>query len=203
MSNKFFTLLGFCLALFLVACSTSTPTPLLNTPSLPENTSVPVVPTATKTMDIPASGVLAFYSDRDGNPEIYSMNADGSGLMRLTNDPGFDDSPEISPDGRRIVFLTARHDPQPRFPNLKYEIYTMDIDGSNVKQLTFELGYDGGAFFSPDGTKLVFRSSRPKTDAEIKEYKDLLDDGLVMPTNMEIYVCNVDGSDLKKITEIE
>ena len=57
-----------------------------------------------------------------------------------------------------------------------------------MKQVTNELGYDGGAFFSHDGEKLVFRSSRPKTDEEIKEYKDLLANGLVQPTNMEIYV---------------
>ena len=64
------------------------------------------------------------------------------------------------------------------------------------------MGYDGGAFFSPDGTKLVFRSSRPKTDEEIKLYKDLLEQGLVMPTNMEIYTCNIDGSNLKQVTEL-
>ena len=44
----------------------------------------------------------------------------------------------------------------------------MNIDGSNVKQITFDLGYDGGAFFSPDGSKIIFRSSRPKTEEEIK-----------------------------------
>ena len=78
----------------------------------------------------------------------------------------------------------------------------MDIDGSNVKQITFELGYDGGAFFSPDGNKLVFRSSRPKTPEEQQEYKDLLKQGLVTPTNMEIYVCNIDGSELRQITQL-
>jgi len=78
----------------------------------------------------------------------------------------------------------------------------MDIDGSNVKQITSELGYDGGAFFSPDGSKLVFRSSRPKTPEEQKAYKDLLAKGLVAPTNMEIYTCNVDGSDLKQVTNL-
>jgi Tol biopolymer transport system component len=78
----------------------------------------------------------------------------------------------------------------------------MKTDGSDVRQVTFGLGYDGGAFFSPDGTKLVFRSSRPKTEEEIKVYKDLLEKGLVMPTNMEIYVCNVDGSDLRQVTDL-
>ena len=78
----------------------------------------------------------------------------------------------------------------------------MDIDGSNVKQLTHELGYDGGAFFSPDSKKIVFRSSRPKTEAEIAEYKGYLSKNLVAPTNMEIYTCNIDGSDLKQITNL-
>jgi TolB protein len=78
----------------------------------------------------------------------------------------------------------------------------MDIDGSNVNQVTFDLGYDGGAFFSPDGTKLIFRSSRPKTEDEISEYKELLSQGLVKPTDMELYVCNVDGSELRKITDL-
>lgn len=78
----------------------------------------------------------------------------------------------------------------------------MNIDGSEVKQITFGLGYDGGAFFSPDGKKLVFRASRPQTEEEIKDYKELLAKGLVAPTNMEIYTCNVDGSELKKLTSL-
>jgi hypothetical protein len=78
----------------------------------------------------------------------------------------------------------------------------MDIDGSNVKQITSGLGYDGGSFFSPDSKKLVFRSSRPKTEAEIADYKALLKDNVVAPTEMEIYTCNIDGSDLKQITHL-
>jgi len=78
----------------------------------------------------------------------------------------------------------------------------MDIDGKNQKQITFGLGYDGGAFFSPDGKQLVFRASRPQTEAEIKEYKDYLAKGLVAPTNMEIYTCNIDGSQMKQITHL-
>ena len=82
------------------------------------------------------------------------------------------------------------------------ELYTMDINGNNIKQVTHGLGYDGGAFFSPDGQKLVFRSSRPQTKEEIIEYKTYLQEGLVKPTEMELYTCNVDGSDLKKITNL-
>ena len=78
----------------------------------------------------------------------------------------------------------------------------MDIDGSNLVQVTDDLGYDGGAFFSPDSKKLVFRASRPKTDEAIKTYKDLLSQGLVQPTDMELFVCNIDGSDLKQITQL-
>ena len=83
-----------------------------------------------------SEGAIAFYSDRDGNPEIYVMNAGGSGPARLTNDPGFDDSPALSPDGQKIAFLTSRHDPHPQFPNLKYEIYVMAVDGSDAQRLT-------------------------------------------------------------------
>jgi Tol biopolymer transport system component len=82
------------------------------------------------------------------------------------------------------------------------ELYICDIDGSNIKQVTNELGYDGGAFFSPDGKKLVFRASRPKTKEEQEEYMTLLKDGLVAPTAMEIFTCNIDGSDLKQITKL-
>ena len=78
----------------------------------------------------------------------------------------------------------------------------MNVDGSNVKQVTNQLGYDGGAFFSPDGTKLIFRASRPKTEEDIKVYKELLAQNQVMPTNMELYVCNVDGSDLRQLTSL-
>jgi Tol biopolymer transport system component len=78
----------------------------------------------------------------------------------------------------------------------------MNLDGTDLKQITNQLGYDGGAFFSADGTEIVFRASRPQTEQEIKEYKELLAQGLVAPTNMEIYTCAVDGSNLKQITKL-
>ena len=78
----------------------------------------------------------------------------------------------------------------------------MNIDGSDVKQITHDLGYDGGAFFSPDGSQLIFRASRPETEEEIAKYKSLLEKGLVEPTDMELFICNVDGSELRQLTNL-
>jgi Tol biopolymer transport system component len=82
------------------------------------------------------------------------------------------------------------------------DLYVMDLKTGATKQVTSELGYDGGAWFSKDGKKIVWRASRPKTEAEINEYKELLKDGLVAPTKMEVFIANADGSDAKQITDL-
>lgn len=130
------------------------------------------------------------YSDFD----IYIADLNGEIIDTLIGQSGYDAEATVSPNGDLIVFTSDRTG--------DLELFTCNIDGSNVKQVTYGLGYDGGAFFSPDGKKLVFRSSRPVTVAEINEYKQLLSEGLVAPTNMEIYTCNVDGSDMKQITRL-
>ncbi len=126
--------------------------------------------------------------------DIFVADLEGNITAQLTNEKGYDAEPTVSPKGDKIVFTSTR--------NGDIDLYTMNIDGSDVKQITFELGYDGGAFFSPDGTKIIFRSSRPKTKEEIKEYKDLLAEGLVQPTEMELYICNADGSELRQLTNL-
>ncbi len=126
--------------------------------------------------------------------DIFVADLEGNITAQLTNEPGYDAEATVSPNGDKIVFTSDRTG--------DLELYTMDIDGSNVLQITSDLGYDGGAFFSPDGSKLIFRSSRPKTDEAKKEYKDYLSQGLVAPTSMELYICNVDGSDLRKLTDL-
>jgi Tol biopolymer transport system component len=118
----------------------------------------------------------------------------GNVKRQLTNTPGYDAEATVSPKGDKIVFTSTR--------NGDLDLYMMNIDGTNVKQMTNAPGYDGGAFFSPDGKKLVYRASRPKTEEELKEYKELLAIGLVAPTNMEIYTMNVDGTDIKQVTNL-
>jgi TolB protein len=130
------------------------------------------------------------YADFD----IYIANLKGDIIDTLIKSPGYDAEATVSPNGKMIVFTSDRTG--------DLELYTCDIHGKKVRQVTFGLGYDGGAFFSPDNKKLVFRASRPKTPEAIKEYKDLLKEGLVAPTAMEIYTCNVDGSELTQITQL-
>ena len=134
--------------------------------------------------------VWPVYADFD----IFVADLDGNIIKQLTEESGYDAEATVSAQGDKIVFTSDRTG--------DLELFTMDIDGSNVKQITFGLGYDGGAFFSPDGTKLIFRSSRPTTDEAIAEYKQLLSEGLVKPTEMELFICNVDGSDLIQITKL-
>ncbi|MEQ8909229.1 MAG: hypothetical protein RIC95_08555 [Vicingaceae bacterium] len=126
--------------------------------------------------------------------DIFVTDLEGNIVAQLTDEPGYDAEATVSPKGDKIVFTSMRTG--------DLELFTCDIDGSNVKQITDELGYDGGAFFSPDGSQLIFRSSRPKSEAEIKEYKGLLAEGLVQPTNMELYICNADGSELRQLTDL-
>jgi TolB protein len=126
--------------------------------------------------------------------DIFVSDLNGKIVKQLTATPGYDAEATLSPKGDKIVFTSTR--------NGDLDLYTMDIDGKYVKQITNELGYDGGAFFSPDGKKIVFRASRFKTEEEKKEYQDYLKQGLVAPTNMEIFTCNVDGSSLKQLTNL-
>ncbi len=134
--------------------------------------------------------VWPIYSSYD----IFVADFDGKITKQLTNSPGYDAEATISPKGDKIVFTSLR--------NGDLDIYTMNIDGTNVKQISHGLGYDGGPCFSPDGKKIVWRASRPTTPDEVKEYKELLAQGLVMPTHMEVFVANADGTDVHQVTKL-
>jgi WD40 repeat protein/type II secretory pathway pseudopilin PulG len=120
------------------------------------------------------AGKITFMSEREGNFDIYSMNADGTLQMRLTNEPGVEGYPHCSPDGNKIVFMSDRDGNQ--------EIYVMNADGTGQKRLTNEPATDSCPHFSPDGSRIAFTSLR--------------DGGL----NNEIYIMNADGTGQTRLT---
>lgn len=126
--------------------------------------------------------------------DIFVADLTGKITRQLTNTPGYDAEATLSPKGDKIVFTSTR--------NGDLDLYVMDLKGKKVRQITNTLGYDGGAFFSPDGKKIVFRASRPETEEKKQEYLDNLKKGLVAPTEMEIFICNADGSNLRQVTRL-
>ena len=101
-------------------------------------------------------GKIAFYTNRDGNYEIYVMDGDGSNPTNLTNHSADDFSPAWSPDGSKIAFSSNRS-------GGIFDIHVINADGSNVTKLTNGLNA-GAPAWSPDGTKIVFtRSVDPST----------------------------------------
>lgn len=125
--------------------------------------------------------------------DIFSANPDGTDIRRLTDADGYDAEGTVSPDGQKIVFTSTRDG--------DLEIYTMNVDGSEQTRLTDELGYDGGAFFSPDSQWIVYRAGHPSEPEDVAAYQDLMDQDLVQPENLEIFVMRADGGDKRRITD--
>jgi TolB protein len=132
--------------------------------------------------------IWPLYSSYD----IFVADLDGNIVKQLTNSKGYDAEATISPDGKQMLYTSTKDG--------DIDLYIMNLKTGKEKRITSALGYDGGAWFSPDGTKIIWRASRPKTEAEVKEYKDLLAENLVAPTNMEVFTANVDGSNMKQVT---
>lgn len=125
--------------------------------------------------------------------DIYVANADGSNTELLIGGEGYDAEATISPDGRFIIFTSTRTG--------DLELWRYEIETGDLLQLTDELGYDGGAFFSRDSQKIVWRASRP--EGEIADrYRELLADGFVEPSNLDVYVADIDGSNVVRVTNL-
>ena len=106
----------------------------------------------------PDGSRIAFVSQRDGNSEIYVMNADGTGSTRITNDPQPDGRPVFTADGQSLVFHSAR-------TAGKQQIWVVNIDGSGLTQLTRD-SVNASPTVSPDGQTIAYVSMRNK-DADI------------------------------------
>jgi Tol biopolymer transport system component len=145
---------------------------------------------------IAPDGLIVFTSVRDGDMEIYSMNADGSGVRRLTSRPGPDGGPFFSWDGRRIVFrgrpLEAGAELDDYRALLKeglwrptgLELFVMDRDGSNLRQLTKLGGANFAPSWHPDGRRLIFASNI--ADPKGRDF--------------DLYLINLDGTGLERVT---
>ena len=130
--------------------------------------------------------VWALYDSYD----IWAAEPDGSGLQRLTDTPGYDAEATWCHRGGKLVFTSVRDG--------DLDLYAMDEAGE-VTRLTDEPGYDGGAFYSPDCSEIVWRASRPRGQ-ELEAYRALLEEGLIRPNALEIFLMNADGSDVRQLT---
>lgn len=147
-------------------------------------------------LDFRASGASRRYSwDYDPQYDIFSASTSGTGLKNLTSSWGYDAEGAYSPDGKQIVFASNRQAYTRRLnpeeakrleidPAFFMELYIMNSDGTNVRQLTQSAGYDGGPFFSPDGQRVIFRRFNEAGD------------------KAEIWSINTDGSEARQITKL-
>jgi Tol biopolymer transport system component len=146
---------------------------------------------------VAADGRIVFTSTRDGDMDIYSMNSDGSDVKRLTNLPGPDGGAFFSADGKKIVFrgrhYTGGAERDQYFALLKkalwrptgLDVYVMNRDGSQLTQVTKDLGGANWApFFSPDGKKIIFSSNMKNPRGG----------------NFDLYLINIDGTGLEQVT---
>ena len=140
------------------------------------------------------SGVERPYGwDYDRHYDIYQADADGSNIINLTNSDGYDAEGSYSSDGSKILFASNREAYSRTLTQAEQklfdddssyfmDLFVMDADGSNVKQLTNSPGYDGGPFFSPDNSGVVWRRFNP--------------DG----NSAEIWTMDIDGGNQRQLT---
>ncbi len=139
---------------------------------------------------------IVFTSLKDGDLDIYTMNVDGSNVRRLTNTPGYDGGAWWSPDGKEIVYRSNHPKEGPELQQYRdylalglvrpsrVELFIMNADGSNQRQITNLGGANFGPSWTPDGRRIIFSSN----------YKN------PRSGNFDLYIVNKDGSGLEQIT---
>jgi len=144
----------------------------------------------------PNGDKIIFTSTRDGDIELYSMNLDGSNVKRLTNVPGYDGGAYYSYDGTMIVFRASRPESENELKDFKdnlsqglvrpskLEIFVMNADGSNMKQVTNNGKANFGPYFFPDCKRIIFCSNMDDPKGR----------------NFDLYIININGTGLERIT---
>ena len=134
--------------------------------------------------------IWPLYSSYD----IFMADTSGKIVKQLTKSDGYDAEGTLSYDGKKMIYCSVKDG--------DLDLYVMNLATGKEIKVTNTLGYDGGAWFSPDGKKIVWRASRPTTAEEVAEYKSLLKEGMVAPTQMEVWIANADGTNAKQITHL-
>jgi TolB protein len=146
---------------------------------------------------IARDGRVVFTSIRDGDMEIYSMNGDGSDVRRLTHRPGPDGGPFFSIDGREIVFRGRVLEDGPEMKDYRsllakeiwrptrLEIFVMDRDGGNLRQVTRLNAASFAPYLAPDGRRIIFASNVGDPSGR----------------NFDLYLVNTDGTGLERVTD--
>jgi len=124
---------------------------------------------------------------------IYMADVDGTNQEVIIASDSYDAEATVSQDGKYMIFTSTRSG--------DLELWRYEFETAELLQLTDELGYDGGAFFSHDSRKIVWRASRPIGE-QAAQYKELLAQGLVEPSELNIFVSDIDGKNVKQITDL-
>ena len=124
--------------------------------------------------------------------DIYLATDTGKILKKLTSAPGYDAEATINWKTNKMVFTSLASG--------DLELWTMKPDGSGKKRITTSEGYDGGAVFSRDGSKLVWRANHPGTPEGMASYHQLLGENLTTPMKMELFLADGNGANAKPIT---
>jgi dipeptidyl aminopeptidase/acylaminoacyl peptidase len=115
-------------------------------------------------------------------------------VHQLTKDPGAVEC-NASPNGKQIVYTAT--------PAIDPELYVMNADGTNVRRLTVDQGYDGAGCFSPDGKSICYQAYHPREETERAEFVDLLAKHQVSSARLDIWVMQADGSGRGQVTDLE